>query len=308
MTRVPLAPNRPNFFIVGAPQCGTASMYLYLKQHPDVYVSVLEEPQFFGSDLTRVPHGIRDEDVYLELFEGANGRSRRGEASAWYLSSLQAPYEIRAFSPEAKILILLREPAQMAHSLHGLFFRTGNETLGDFREALAAEPERRAGLRIPDGAYFPEGLQYSEAACYAPKVERYMDVFGPENVHCVLFDDFVRDAAGEYRKTLEFLAIDPDVEVELDPQRAGERVRMMAVRQLRQASHEVRRRLRLGETKEHETPPPPPLSDDVAAPLRERLSVETRRLGELIGRDLEPWIRGEPLTGAAESTPEAAVR
>lgn len=300
---VPLAPNRPNFFIVGAPRCGTASMYLYLKQHPEIYVSVLKEPQYFGGDLSPVPHGIRSEDVYLELFEGANDRPRRGEASVWYLTSLQAPYEIRAFSPDAKILILLREPAQMAYSLHSLYLRTGNESLESFEEALAAEPDRRAGRRVPDGAYFPEGLQYTDAARYAPNVERYRDVFGPENVHCVWFDDFVRDTPEEYRKALEFLGVDPGFRAEHDPKRASERVRMMAVRQLREASPEIRRRLRLEEMKKHESPPRPGLEAAVAARFRERLADDTRTLGRMLGRDLEPWLRGERLA----PEPAAAV-
>lgn len=296
---VPLAPNRPNFFIVGAPRCGTASMYLYLKQHPEIYVSVLKEPQFFGQDLPPVPHGIRDEDVYLELFEGANGRALRGEASVWYLSSLQAPYEIRAFSPDAKILILLREPAQMAYSLHSLYLRTGNEELESFEDALAAEPERREGSRIPAGAYFPPGLQYTETARYAPNVERYRDVFGPENVLCVFFDDFVADPAAEYRRALEFLGADPEFLAEHDPKRAAERVRMMAVRQLRECSPEVRRRLRLEEMKSHESPPRPPLPAAAAGVLRERVGGDTERLGAMLGRDLAPWLRGERLEPTA---------
>jgi GrpB-like predicted nucleotidyltransferase (UPF0157 family) len=299
----PLGRNRPNFFIVGAPRCGTSSMYLYLKQHPEVFVSLLKEPHYLASDLTQVPHGVYDESLYLELFEAGSDRPRRGEGSVWYLSSPRAPHEIRAFSPDAKILIHLREPAAMAYSLHGLYLRAGNDDLESFEDALAAEPDRREGRRIPASAYFPEGLQYTEAARFAPKVERYLEVFGPENVHCVLFDDFVRDTAAEYRKALEFLGVDPEREAELDPKRATERVRMLAVRQIRDASPEVKRRLRLHEMKTHESPPRRPLAADVAERFRERLAADTLRLGELVGRDLGPWLRGERLAPVA---PEAA--
>ncbi len=290
---VPLAPNRPNFFIVGAPRSGTGSLYLYLKQHPEVYVSLLKEPQFFGADLARNPPGIRDEDVYLELFELGNDRPLRGEASVWYLSSLQAPYEIRAFSPEAKIVILLREPAEMAWSLHALHVQNGDENLTGFEEALAAEPARRGGRSLPAGTPAAEALQYAEAARYAPKVERYLDVFGPENVCCVLFDDLVRDSGITCRRVLEFLGADPELRVELDAERARERVRMMVARQLRSASPEVRRRVRWEQARRHESPPRSPLDHRVAARLRERLAGDTLWLGELIGRDLSPWLRGE---------------
>jgi len=280
---------KPNFFIVGAPRCGTASLYSYLKQHPEVWTSVLKEPCFFGSDLTVQPHTVRDESLYLELFSGAGDRPRLGEASVWYLSSEKAPHEIRAYSPDAKILILLREPAQMAYSLYSLYARTGNEDLPTFEEALAAEPERRLGRRIPAGAYFPEGLLYTHHARYAEKVERYFEAFGRDNVHCILFDDFVRDTAAVYRQALEFLGVDPSFEAELDPRQASRKVRMLAVRQLRHASPEVARRLRLEEMKKHDGGPREPLAAETSLRLRGLFAENVARLGKLLGRDLAAW-------------------
>lgn len=302
---VPLAPNRPNFFIVGAPRSGTGTLYLYLKQHPEIYVSLLKEPHFFGADLMRTPTGVRDEDVYLELFELGSDRPLRGEASVWYLSSLQAPYEIRTFSPEAKILILLREPAETAWSLHALHVQNGDEDLAGFDDALAAEPERRRGRKLPEGTSFPEALLYADAVRHAPKVERYLDVFGPENVCCVLFDDLVRDPGHELRRVLEFLGAEPEIRLELDLERARERVRMMVVRQLRDASPEVRALLRLEQARRHESPPRAPLDALAAARLRERLAGDTLWLGDLIGRDLGPWVRGERVTDGAGAVAEA---
>jgi GrpB-like predicted nucleotidyltransferase (UPF0157 family) len=284
---------KPNFFIVGAPRCGTASMYAYLKQHPEIYVSVDKEPHFFGSDLTLQPGTIREEDLYLQLFAGAGDRPRLGEASVWYLSSERAPHEIRAYVPEAKIVILLRSPQHMAYSLYSLYTRTGNEDLSTFEEALAAEPERRRGSRIPPGAYFPEGLLYTDAARYAEKVERYFEVFGRENVLCLIFDDFVRDTAAVYRKTLEFLGVDPGFEAELDPQRANQQVRMMAIRQLRQLPPELLKRIRFKEMKQHDRGPRQPLTEETAVRLRRLFAEDVARLGTLLGRDLSAWTRGE---------------
>lgn len=284
---------RPDFFIVGAPRCGTTSMYAYLKQHPEVYVSVDKEPHFFGSDLSAMPGSIREEALYLELFAGAGGRPRAGEGSVWYLSSERAPAEIKAFSPGARIIVLLREPWRMAHSLYSLYRRTGNEDLPTFEEALAAEPERRLGRRIPPGAYFPEGLLYTDAARYAAKVERYFDVFGRDNVLCILFDDFVRDTAAVYRRTLEFLGVDPEFQAELDPRKANQVVRMMAVRQLRSVSPEIRRRMQIREMKQHDAAPAQPLAPATAARLRELFAEDVARLGTLLGRDLGVWTRTE---------------
>lgn len=285
---------KPNFFIVGAPRCGTTSMYTYLKQHPEIWVSIAKEPHFFGSDLSPMPGTIREESLYLELFAGAGDRPCVGEGSVWYLSSERAPHEIRTFAPDARILILLRDPVQMAHSLYSLYSRTGNEDLPTFEEALAAEPERREGRRIPAGAYFPEGLLYTDAARNAAKVERYFEVFGRENVHCVLFEDFTRDTAAVYRRTLEFLGVDPGFEAELDPQRASQRVRMQAILQLRRAPEEVRRRMQFKEMKQHESAAPRArLSEELTARLRDLFAEDVTRLGELLGRDLGAW-KGKP--------------
>jgi GrpB-like predicted nucleotidyltransferase (UPF0157 family) len=287
---------RPNFFIVGAPRSGTASMYSYLKQHPEIYCSIDKEPHFFGSDLSVMPGTIREENVYLQLFAGAGDRPRLGEASVWYLSSEKAPHEIRAFSPDAKIIVMLRDPAQMAYSLYSLYARTGNEDLPTFEEALAAEPERRQyreGRSLPPNVYFPEGLLYTDAARNAAKVERYFEVFGRRNVLYVLFDDFVRDTAAVYRRALEFLGVDPKFEAELDPAKAGQKVRMMAIRQLRDAPPEVKQRMQFKEMKQHDGPPRLPLAAETAGRLRELFADEVARLGTVIGRDLSAWTRGE---------------
>jgi hypothetical protein len=284
---------RPNFFIVGAPRCGTTSMYIYLWQHPEIYVSVHKEPHFFGSDLTRLAGAIHEEDLYLGLFAGAGDHPRVGESSVWYLLSERAPSEIRAFAPDAKIIILLRDPVKMAHSLHSLYTRSGNEDLLVFEEALAAEPERREGRRIPPGAYFPEGLIYTDVVRHAAKVARYLEVFGRENVHCVLLDDLVRDTAAVYRRALEFLGVDPTFEAELDLPRAHQKARMMGIRQLRQTSPEVRSRMQLDQIRLHEDAIRRPLAESTAAPLRELFAADVARLGGLLDRDLSAWTRGE---------------
>ena len=290
---------RPNFFLVGAPRCGTTSMYTYLKQHPEIYLSVNKEPHFFGSDLSPMPGTLREEPLYLALFAGAGDCPRVGEGSVWYLASAKAPYEIRAFAPDAKILVMLRDPVQLAYSLYGLYRRTGNEDLTTFEEALAAEPARREGRRIPPGAYFPEGLLYTDAAKNAAKLERYLEVFGRDNVHCVLFDDFVRETAAVYRGALDFLGVDPDFEAELDRHRAAQRVRLQAIRQLRELPPEARRRMQTESMKQHESDTPlPPLPAELAARLRALFADDVTRLGALLGRDLGAWLPPPRPSGA----------
>jgi GrpB-like predicted nucleotidyltransferase (UPF0157 family) len=303
---------KPNFFIVGAPRSATTSLYLGLKQHPQIYLSVQKEPHFFGSDLTPMPGTIREEPLYLALFAGAGDRPRVGEGSVWYLSSRRAPAEIKTCCPDAKILILLRDPVPMTRSLYELYRRTGNEDLPTLEAALDAEPERRLGRRIPPGAYFPEGLLYTEVASNAAKVERWFEVFGRGEVLCLLFDDFVRDGAAVYRQTLEFLGVDPDFQAELDPQRARLRVRAQAIRQLRELPAEVRSRVQMEQIRQHESGSRlPPLPADLAARLRGIFAGEVARLGALLGRDLAAWTeRKQPVRsdgkGASPASPEGS--
>ncbi len=290
---------RPNFFIAGAPRCGTSSLCSYLKQHPEVYVSLPKEPHFFGSDLSPLPGGIREQELYLSLFTPAGDRPRLGEASVYYLGSATAPFEIRAFAPEAKVIVMLRDPVQIARSLFSLYGRTGNEDLTSFEAALDAEPERRQGRRIPSGAYFPEGLLYTDIARCGDKVERFLAVFGRENVHCIVFDDFVRDTPAVYRRTLEFLGVDAGFAADLDLQRARQLDRITAIRQLRQTHPEVRRRLQLEVMKQHDGPAAPPISAALTARLRELFAADVARLGAILGRDLGAWTRGETVPSAA---------
>ena len=99
----------PDFFIVGAPKCGTSALGEYLRKHPDVFMARKEMHHFgadlhFGSQIFR-----RKEGAYLAEFDAWNGQLLAGEASVWYLYSTQAAAEIKAFNPKARIIIMLRE-------------------------------------------------------------------------------------------------------------------------------------------------------------------------------------------------------
>jgi len=144
----------PDFFIVGAPKCGTTAMSDYLRQHPEIYMPQRKEPHFFGSDLDApYPYFIRDKEQYFSLFAEAKDEKRVGEASVWYLYSKRAAFEIKEFCPTASIIIMLRNPVDMIYSLHSQRLFTGNEDIPDFEEALEAEEDRKRGLRIPSRTY-----------------------------------------------------------------------------------------------------------------------------------------------------------
>lgn len=282
---------KPNFFIVGAPRCATTTMYAYLKQHPEIFLSLLKEPIHFGSDLTRQPLAVADPGEYLSLFDAAGDARVIGEGSVFYLLSRRAAGELHAFAPSARILIMLRSPVDMMHSLHALYLRTGNEALDDLAAAVDAEPARARGEGLPPRCYFPEGLQYRAAARYAEPVARFVRAFGRERVHVVVFDDLVRDTAREHRRVLEFLGVDPRCPVELDVDRATARIRPIVLAQMRAARPEVRRKLKTGRDA-HRGPKSRAVSPELRARLDAELLPDVERLSALLDRDLTPWCRG----------------
>jgi len=111
---------KADFFIAGMPRSGTTSLYTYLKQHPGIYLSLYKEPHFFSKDLTQSSYNIQDEEIYNTLFAHAGDQQVTGEGSVWYLSSKKAALAIKEYNPQARIIIMLRNPVDMIYSLHSL--------------------------------------------------------------------------------------------------------------------------------------------------------------------------------------------
>ncbi|MEM9275157.1 MAG: sulfotransferase [Cyanobacteria bacterium P01_F01_bin.143] len=201
---------KPNFFLVGAPKCGTTAMSNYLNQHPDIHMGP-KEMHFFGTDLRRTNKAENQtKEKYLSrLNEGNNLETKYlGEASVWYLYSQTAASEIKTFSPEAKILIMLRNPVEMLYSLYYQWLHEG-KFLPSFQEAIEQESE----LRQKAEPLFDQGKRWREVmhtdlAKFYEQVAIYFNVFGQENVKVVIYDDFKKNISQVYQEILEFLEID----------------------------------------------------------------------------------------------------
>lgn len=183
-------------------------MLRYLGQHPDICMPQQREPLFFGQDLSSHEKRTKTVEEYLSFFAGACDERIVGEKSVWYLYSKTAADEIKAFDPRAKIMIMLRNPVDMVHSLHQQFLATQNETITSFDEALALVEERAAGRALPREAHFPEGLRYTQVPLYFEQVERYFRAFGRDRVKVFLFEDFSQAVQKIYAEALAFLDVD----------------------------------------------------------------------------------------------------
>ena len=294
---------QPQFFIVGAPKCGTTSMAQYLNQHPDVFV-LRGEPHFFGTDID-YNHPRLSRRQYLSICRRNGGKSLVGDRSTWYLYSKRAAAEIHDFNPDARIIAMLRNPVEMIRSLHRHQFQRGRrDDIERLEDALDAEPDRRLGRRLPDNVRFPGSLLYSEIARYSEQLPRYFERFGRDRVHVILFDDLKADPTTTYAQALEFLGVDsgfvPDFRVhnagapmpDWAPYRIWKastlryRFRSIVPERLYSAIRE-RRRKQLADAKDRQ--PPPPMDVGLRDRLRTRLGAEIEQLEALIDRNLEAW-------------------
>jgi hypothetical protein len=204
---------RPNFFLVGGPKCGTTALSSFLRDHPHIFFSEPKEPEFFGHDLPK-HDGQRwrtDVDAYLALFAGANESHRAvGEGSVMYMYSHTAIPAIRAFAPEARLLTILRNPIELAYSFHNHLCFLFIEDQLDFEMAWDLQEERKAGTHLPKGSLKPQYLQYAEVAKQGYQLTRLLEAFPRDQVFIGLYDDFQADPRGFYLHVLDFLGVPDD--------------------------------------------------------------------------------------------------
>lgn len=298
-----MSSKKPNLFIVGAPRCGTTSMYTYLKQHPDIFMSSDKEIHYFGQEYKR-NSGMTAKD-YAAHFSDRKDEKYAGEASVMYLFSKSAANELKVYNPSARIIILLRDPVAFLHSYHSQLLGIGYEDITEFEEALEAESDRRHGKRLPwllRKYGIQDMLYYYDMAAFTDQVQRYFDAFGRESVHVILLDDLKADPARVYRETLNFLGVDTDFKPDFQViNRVHTKARYPALLPvlLTAEKYALRRNLlsrafgklfywplwRWNRQKMIR----PPMSDQLRKRLKAEFVPEVEKLSELLGRDLRYW-------------------
>lgn len=257
----------------------------------------------FDTDLTYHIPTIPLED-YREYFSDADDEKIVGEANVFNLVSKEAAHRIKAFSSDARILIMLRNPIEMAWALHGEQVFNGNEPL-TFEEALRSEPDRRNGKGIPnDISFSEESLCYTYMASYTEQVRRYVDVFGKDRVHITLYEDFQADNAKAYQQVLRFLAADDAFQPEFKVVNPSQEVRSKRFRRfMRHLPGGVRSTSRIliphkptrkkvfdavlrANSKEVQREE---MTSNTRSFLMEKLTPDMRALEKLIEKDLSAW-------------------
>ena len=205
-----ILPSIPHFVIVGAPKCGTTSLYRYLQQHPGVFMPENKEPRFFCNYPTASfefgtkqfhPNIVTAPDEYLGLFRDAPPGAILGEASTDYLSCPGVAERLHAWNPDAKIIVMLRDPIDRAYSEYQHSIAASFQTLS-FAESLREEKRRFAEGYDPIFAHVRRGL-------YADGVKDFQQKFGRSNVKVILFEQFSSATQAVVQSVFEFLALSP---------------------------------------------------------------------------------------------------
>lgn len=305
----------PDFLIIGAAKCGTTALYHYLKQHPEVYMSPEKEPRFFALEGEKPDfrgpaddRGINrcrftDIESYRELFRGVSGEKAAGEASTLYLYSPKAPERISHHVPDAKLIAVLRNPADRAYSAFLFMARDSREPLSDFDRALAEEERRIAENWGPEYHYRLRGLYHSQ-------LKRYYDRFDRGQIKVYLYDELNSNPEGVVRDIFRFLGVDDEFEPDMASRHNVSGVPQSRVLQsvylsLRRSSpaksalkalipekprREMYRRVLEG-VQSRNLAKAPPLSPETRQALIEVYRKDIIETQELIGRDLSGWLQ-----------------
>jgi hypothetical protein len=200
---------RPDFFIAGAPKCGTTALFEYLVQHPRVFMPPMKEPNFFCTDL-RTKGPTYTEEQYQSIFAGAPASVLTGEASALYLYSQVAIERLMNYNPDAKVIVMLRNPVNAAQSLHAAAWGHRHENTADFEQAWRWQEARLSGQHMPAGWPDPATLQYGPIYRYAGQIKRLMSHVPPRQRLIIVYEEFFAAPAEHYAGVLRFLGLPTD--------------------------------------------------------------------------------------------------
>jgi len=201
---------KPNFFIVGAPKCGTTSLAGWLAAHPLVYMHPRKEPHYFSADINFYGKP-RSDPEYLQEFMGAGSHVQAiGDASTSYCYSAEAIRRIEKKIEGAKYIFMIRNPVDMAYALHAERIIRCEETISDFKMAWNLSPLRRQNLRVPSGC--PDGklLDYQYICKLGNHLSRLTKQVTSDRLLVILLDDIKINPRQEYLKVLQFLGLPDD--------------------------------------------------------------------------------------------------
>jgi hypothetical protein len=303
----------PDFFVAGAPKAGTTALHAALSRHPDLYMSPVKEPKFFltdgpppaqggpGDAKTYREHVWRQSD-YEALFDQAPATAPRGESTPFYLSSTAAQRRIRRLVPHARLIVVVRDPVERAHSNWTHLWSAGLDPVPDFLAACAAEDRRVA-------AGWADFWHYTRLGMYGRQLEHLYSVFPREQVLVFRYRALLTEPVRMLDDVCAFLGVRqgllrdvPRENVTAHPEPTARH--QWLARLLRAGSAaatalpgpaSARLTDRLERSLQAGTRPRQPLTWDQRRALLPRFEDDIRLLESLTGEDFSDWLapRGE---------------
>ncbi|WP_375579311.1 sulfotransferase [Marivirga tractuosa] len=206
--------NLPNFLIIGAGKSGTTSVDNYLKQHPNIFISPVKEPNFFGYELNtakdfegkpQLKHynsSVTNIDEYLKLFEGAESYQVRGETSNTYMYHENAAARIKHYIPDAKLIAILRQPAERLYSRYLHLARDSKLPTQKFEDCLD-----RNSIWWERNDLIKEGY-------YGKYLDRYFKLFDQSQIKVFLYEELRENPEKLHRQIFQFLGVQEDFEID----------------------------------------------------------------------------------------------
>ncbi len=191
---------KPTFFIVGTPKGGTTSLFNYLEEHPEVFVPKIKEPHFFSCPEVKNTYYnatiIDSLEAYQKLYKESKTYKAIGDFSSSYLNNENSPKKIKDFNPQAKVVIVLRNPVERAISHY----------LMDYSLGYISVPLKEIINNKQQYADFYE--QYVETGFYDGQLKNYLQVFKPSNIQIILSDDLFSETEKTVSNLFQFIGVD----------------------------------------------------------------------------------------------------
>lgn len=294
----------PNFIVLGASKSGTTSLYFYLRQHPDIFMSPIKETNFFALEGVNLPlqgpgdaewyqQSITNLDNYRSIFSDVQNEKAVGEVSPTYLHSRYAPKNIRSLVPDVKLIAILRNPVERAYSHYRHHKREGRETADSFEEALNREESR-----LQKGWFWP---RYKYAGFYYKQLRRYYNLFSEDQIRIYLFEEYKHDTEYVVKDIFEFIGVDPSFSPNVNTKHnVSGRPRFNVLDTLLAKENILRSLVKpllpvwikqiLVNLKNANLAQPDPMAEETKLSLIELYSKDIQRLERLIDRDLSHWL------------------
>lgn len=223
--------SKPNFFIIGAPKCGTSAMANFLGLHQQIFISHPKEINFFNTDLKI--GDIKSLDKYLSIFKKTRKEHLAiGEASTLYLYSAVAIDNILQFNPNAKFIIMLRNPIEMVTSYHAEMLWSGLENIESFEKAWYSRNNGCDDFNVGYACKDISLLRYNSVCKLGLQVDRLLKKVDRKNIYFSIYDDILANHKAECKKILNFLGVESETNFELNKINISKKYKSRFFRQL----------------------------------------------------------------------------